>query len=213
MGLTLVVLTAGRWQGKPLSVIHFPFVVGRDPGCQLRPGSSKVSRRHCALLARDGRFFLHDFGSTNGTLLNDRALLGGTIELMDGDRVEVGPLTFAVLIAAGENTDGPVDPSAEPPPVPRHAAPPASADEEAASLELLLAGAEGDSPGHSPGGVEASEDTAVDPPGPDQPRAEPAEEEVRSRWRGPGGKPEPGGAGAVARELLKKYRRSMKEAE
>src|SRR5262249_40200161 len=65
----------------------------------LRPTSSDVSRQHCAVVLRDERVFLRDYGSPNGTLLNGRTLLGGEVELVDGDEIEVGPLTFRLGLA------------------------------------------------------------------------------------------------------------------
>ena len=43
------------------------FLIGRDRGCQLRLGSAQVSKQHAALEQRDGRVYLRDLGSTNGT--------------------------------------------------------------------------------------------------------------------------------------------------
>jgi pSer/pThr/pTyr-binding forkhead associated (FHA) protein len=95
MKLSIVVLTPGPAEGKVIP-IHVPqFLIGRDPGCQLRPGSILISKRHFALLRRVDKVFVRDFGSTNGTFINDRQIKG-EIELIDGDRLRIGPLTFAV---------------------------------------------------------------------------------------------------------------------
>jgi len=53
---------------------------------------AKVSRRHARVLKRDGKFFVEDLGSTNGTYINrGRRLLPGTPqELADGDEIIVG---------------------------------------------------------------------------------------------------------------------------
>jgi hypothetical protein len=53
---------------------------------------AKVSRRHARILARDGKFYLEDLGSTNGTYINrGRRLLPGTPQpLADGDEIIVG---------------------------------------------------------------------------------------------------------------------------
>src|SRR5579883_3329155 len=97
MKLSIVVLTPGPAEGKVIPINVPQFVIGRDPGCQLRPTSIHISKRHCALLRREERVFVHDFGSTNGTFINDRQIRG-EIELLDGDRLRVGPLTFAVRL-------------------------------------------------------------------------------------------------------------------
>ena len=53
---------------------------------------AKVSRRHARIVVRDGRYFVEDLGSTNGTYINrGRRLLPGTPEpLSDGDEIIVG---------------------------------------------------------------------------------------------------------------------------
>jgi pSer/pThr/pTyr-binding forkhead associated (FHA) protein len=81
----------------PIGVAEFR--IGRDPKCHLRPASEDVSRQHCAIAMREGRVFLRDYGSRNGTILNRRLLVQGEVQLEDGDVIEVGPLTFRVGIA------------------------------------------------------------------------------------------------------------------
>lgn len=53
---------------------------------------AKVSRRHARVIFRDGKYFLEDLGSTNGTFINrGRRLLPGTPQaLVDGDEIIVG---------------------------------------------------------------------------------------------------------------------------
>jgi predicted component of type VI protein secretion system len=97
MKLSLVVLTPGPSEGKVIPIQRAQFVIGRDPGCQLRPASPHISNRHCALLQRDAKVFLRDLGSTNGTLVNDRQIKG-EMELLNGDQLRVGPLLFGVRL-------------------------------------------------------------------------------------------------------------------
>ena len=97
MKLSIVVLTPGPSEGKVIPINGAQFVIGRDPGCQLRPASIHISKRHCALLRREDKVFARDFGSTNGTFVNDRQIRG-EIELLDGDELRVGPLKFTVRL-------------------------------------------------------------------------------------------------------------------
>jgi pSer/pThr/pTyr-binding forkhead associated (FHA) protein len=99
MKLSLVVLTAGKQEGKVLPIALSQFVIGRDPQCQLRPASPLISKRHCALIQREGKAFVRDFDSTNGTFLNDKPVKG-EVELHHDDRLKVGPLTFQVKLEA-----------------------------------------------------------------------------------------------------------------
>jgi predicted component of type VI protein secretion system len=83
----------GPHKGKEIAIKLPQFIIGRDPQCQLRPASSMISRRHCAILVRQGRVYLRDFGSTNGTVVNGTRV-EGEIELHDQDRITIDPLAF-----------------------------------------------------------------------------------------------------------------------
>jgi pSer/pThr/pTyr-binding forkhead associated (FHA) protein len=115
MKINLVVLSAGTAAGKALSIKVPQFIIGRDPGCNLRPASAMISKRHCAVLVKNGQVFLRDFGSTNGTFVNDEPVKG-EIRLKDGDVLKVGPLSFKVVI---EGQPSPTKPT--PPPKPKSA--------------------------------------------------------------------------------------------
>jgi pSer/pThr/pTyr-binding forkhead associated (FHA) protein len=97
MKLTLVV-ASGVHQGKAVPVVGPEFLIGRDPQCHLRPASQAVSKQHCALIIRESAVFLKDFGSTNGTLLNDAVVKGEERQLKNNDSLKIGPLDFTVRI-------------------------------------------------------------------------------------------------------------------
>jgi len=98
MKLCLVVMTPGnKMEGKALEIKLAQFVVGRDPQCHLRPASPLISKRHCAILQRDGKVFVRDFGSTNGTFVNEEQVKG-EVEVRHQDKLKIGPLLFTVRI-------------------------------------------------------------------------------------------------------------------
>jgi pSer/pThr/pTyr-binding forkhead associated (FHA) protein len=99
MKLSLVV-AQGVHSGKVIPVTAADFVIGRDPQCQLRPASPAVSKQHCALSIREGKVYVRDCGSTNGTFVNDEQV-GAEREVKGGDRLRVGPLEFDLRIEAG----------------------------------------------------------------------------------------------------------------
>ena len=99
MKLGLLVLTSGTQEGKLLEIKLPQFLIGRDPQCNLRPASPMISKRHCAVIVRDGKAFIRDFGSTNGTYLNDQRV-EGEAELKNDDQLTVGPIHFAVRLEA-----------------------------------------------------------------------------------------------------------------
>jgi pSer/pThr/pTyr-binding forkhead associated (FHA) protein len=96
MKLSLVV-AQGVHTGKVIPVTSTEFVIGRDPQCQLRPASPAVSKQHCGIAVRDGKVFVRDCGSTNGTFLNGEQIAGER-EANSGDRLRVGPLEFDLKI-------------------------------------------------------------------------------------------------------------------
>lgn len=90
-----LLVVGGTNHGKVVPIIVQEFRIGRDAMCHLRPASTDISRLHCAIVTHpDGRVFLRDYASSNGTVINQRFLIGGEYELKDGDMLEVGPLGF-----------------------------------------------------------------------------------------------------------------------
>src|SRR5258708_5178727 len=88
MKLSLIVMTEGKNRGKVMEIKTAQFLVGRDQQCHLRPASSLISKRHCAIVQEEGRAFIRDFGSTNGTFLNDQPVKG-QVELTHGDNLKI----------------------------------------------------------------------------------------------------------------------------
>jgi pSer/pThr/pTyr-binding forkhead associated (FHA) protein len=111
MKISLIVLTEGSMKGKPIPIKVPQFIIGRDPKCQLRPASPLVSIKHCALVQRDGKLFVKDFKSTNGTFVNEKAV-EGEVELQHKDNLRVGPVAFSIRIEADSPLDKPTPPPA-----------------------------------------------------------------------------------------------------
>jgi predicted component of type VI protein secretion system len=99
MDLKLKVLE-GKNAGKEISVNGKKFLIGRAEDCNLRPGSELISRHHCVLLIEDGYLAVRDFGSKNGTYVNEQRVVGER-ELKAGDHLTIGPLHFEIHIAHG----------------------------------------------------------------------------------------------------------------
>jgi anti-anti-sigma factor len=96
-GPVRLILENGKAKGKAIKISGPNFVIGRDPQCQLRPASTAVSRTHTRIEIRDGRVFVRDLGTTNGTLLAHRLLRGSEAEAHNGDLLQIGPLLFRVV--------------------------------------------------------------------------------------------------------------------
>jgi len=85
------------------------FLIGRDRGCQLRLGSAQVSKQHAALEQRDGRIYLRDLGSTNGTFINGRQIRNLEVDLRNGDQFQVGPVFATLQLGVPPGTSGPAE--------------------------------------------------------------------------------------------------------
>lgn len=72
-----------------------PFVLGRQPDCDVQVESGQVSRTHAQIVLQGEQYFLEDLKSGNGTFLNGKLLEKGQVcptPLQDGDRIKLGPI-------------------------------------------------------------------------------------------------------------------------
>jgi len=111
MKVSLVVLIGGKPSGQTIPITLSQFLIGRDPQCHLRPASAVISKRHCAILIKEGKVLVRDFNSTNGTFVNDEPLKGER-EVHHDDQLRVGPLNFRLNI----EVTAPVNKPTPPPP-------------------------------------------------------------------------------------------------
>ncbi len=67
------------------------YTLGRFPTNDIVIPDPYVSRRHARLFYKDGKWFIEDLGSTNGTIIDNEDLRGKEPhELKDGSEVVVG---------------------------------------------------------------------------------------------------------------------------
>ena len=110
-----LVVASGAHQGKVIPITGSQFLIGRDAQCQLRPASQAISKRHCGILIRDGKVYLKDFDSTNGTLVNDVHIKGVEVAVNNGASVKIGPLDFILRVELPTpNPDGTPLPATRP---------------------------------------------------------------------------------------------------
>lgn len=67
--------------------------IGRSGDADLRIDDRYASGLHARIFSREGRAYVEDMSSTNGTSLNDSEL-HGEAELIDGDVVRIGDTEF-----------------------------------------------------------------------------------------------------------------------
>jgi hypothetical protein len=89
---------ANRAELPPIRLVN-PTTIGRRGDCTVsRPDDPGLSRRHCHLHTHDGRWYLVDVGSTQGTTVNDERILER--RLFGGEVVCAGALRFVVELEA-----------------------------------------------------------------------------------------------------------------
>jgi pSer/pThr/pTyr-binding forkhead associated (FHA) protein len=63
--------------------------LGRAAGCQVTIDDTYASQLHARVFLREGKVYVEDLGSTNGTYLNRRKVTGPMV-LQRGDRLQIG---------------------------------------------------------------------------------------------------------------------------
>jgi len=88
------------WQAERLPKLllprpenRYPLRIGRDPASGLRLSHETVSRVHAELTRQGGMWVLRDLGSTNGTSVNGRRVIGAAV-VQVGDQVSFGRMVF-----------------------------------------------------------------------------------------------------------------------
>jgi predicted component of type VI protein secretion system len=85
----------GRSAVNTLKLIDGVNSIGRHDECQIRIRSSQVSRRHCELVPEGDALVVRDLGSSNGTFVNGKRVLGKQA-LKPGDVLTIGGVTLRV---------------------------------------------------------------------------------------------------------------------
>jgi hypothetical protein len=75
----------------------YPLRIGRDPANGLRLTHETVSRVHAELSRQGGMWVLRDLGSTNGTTVNGRRVIGAAV-VREGDQVGFGRMAFRLAV-------------------------------------------------------------------------------------------------------------------
>ncbi|MCQ9182403.1 FHA domain-containing protein [Streptomyces sp. IBSBF 2953] len=92
------------WQAERLPKLLLPHPgteqalrIGRDPASGLRLTHESVSRVHAELSRQGGMWVLRDLGSTNGTTVNGRRVIGAAV-VREGDQVAFGRTAFRLSV-------------------------------------------------------------------------------------------------------------------
>jgi two-component system, cell cycle response regulator len=92
-----LVVIGGDFNGTLFDLIEGnEVVVGRSAENQIPLDIEGISRKHCKFSSNDGKFFIEDLGSKNGTYVNNNKI---TIpfELNKGDIIKIGTIVFKFI--------------------------------------------------------------------------------------------------------------------
>lgn len=86
-------------------------VIGREGDCEIKIPDPSLSRNHCKIgVLEDGKFFISDLGSTNGTQINGELLPANEFfYLEDGDNLLIGKVKANFNFKANENIPLPIN--------------------------------------------------------------------------------------------------------
>ncbi|MFN7974648.1 MAG: FHA domain-containing protein [Acidobacteriota bacterium] len=97
--------------GDPASEFQAPLekgviTVGRVEGNDIVLPTGEISRRHVRIGLKDGRVFVEDMGSSNGTFVNAQKI-GGQVLLGPNDVARIGPWEFKLAVAGAARGQAP----------------------------------------------------------------------------------------------------------
>jgi pSer/pThr/pTyr-binding forkhead associated (FHA) protein len=88
-GIPRLVVTEGALAGTTMTLGEAPVTIGRADSCTLVLTDDFVSGHHARVFPQQGRWWVEDLGSTNGTIL-DRTKLTGPAALEPGSAIRIG---------------------------------------------------------------------------------------------------------------------------
>lgn len=104
-------IMTGSLSGQEIDLNFEPNVIGRASTNDVKIVDAGVSSKHAKIWAEEGRWFVMDLGSTNGTSVNSSDI--DREELNDGDKIAFGPVV--AVFQAGSKRGRPAAPAAAAP--------------------------------------------------------------------------------------------------
>lgn len=99
----VLMILDGEQMGQRWAIQHESYVVGRGGECDLVLPERQVSREHIRIYYEDERYFLQDLGSKNGTWVNETQIENETIQLRDGDEINIA-MAVTMIFVGSEST-------------------------------------------------------------------------------------------------------------
>jgi FHA domain len=89
-----VVILDGNDRGRDFRIRDGQNSLGSDPSCNIVISHPTISGKHASLRVQEGKFFLTDLDSTNGTYLNGEEKRIAREEIKDNDLIRLGEVTL-----------------------------------------------------------------------------------------------------------------------
>jgi hypothetical protein len=102
-----IVSMSQREAPRSIALTEFPARIGRATDLAVTLSHEAISRNHCEIDFSDGLFVLREFGSRNGTFLNDQKIKE-TCALRSNDRIRITDYVLHVQLL-GQDTDSMID--------------------------------------------------------------------------------------------------------
>ncbi len=99
------VIATASWMNGQIFEVKNTMTIGRDSSCDISIPVEHLSRKHAELTLQDGKLFVTDLGSSNGTFVNGNRVT--RIELHPGDKLKFDVVTFSIDGPAQEEAPDP----------------------------------------------------------------------------------------------------------
>jgi pSer/pThr/pTyr-binding forkhead associated (FHA) protein len=86
--MATVTVGGGGRTPKTYELNKASFTVGREASCDIHIDNVAVSKKHCEFLNREGKFFVKDLGSSNGTYIGTEKITEHALK--DGEEIVIG---------------------------------------------------------------------------------------------------------------------------
>ncbi|MGD2117429.1 MAG: FHA domain-containing protein [Chromatiales bacterium] len=98
----LVIVHRGRIE-KNIPLRHDSMIIGRKSESDIRLDENLVSARHARIFQKNGRVYIDDMSSTNGTRVNGERI--NEARLQTGDQISIGNYKLVFVTEHGDTND------------------------------------------------------------------------------------------------------------
>lgn len=92
--MPVLIVEKGPDKGFSVAYAEQGLVIGRSTKASVKLNDNGISREHFHIFDQDGKFYIEDMGSLNGTRVNN-ICIGGSVILKDGDQIEIGETSLS----------------------------------------------------------------------------------------------------------------------